>query len=89
MGLGRAGGTADKATVLGLMQHYGELDGEIIYNYAVNFTKVNATLTSNQKAQLVALRKKMLGDLTVPSGAYLYSQPISMPEIQNTDFLFK
>jgi hypothetical protein len=30
-----------------------------------------------------------LGDLMYPSGAYLYSQAIPMPEIPNTDFLFK
>ena len=29
-----AGGNADKATVLGLMEKYGELDGAIIYNLA-------------------------------------------------------
>ena len=37
----------------------------------------------------MALRKQMLGDLRYPTGAYLYSQPIAMPEIPNTDFLFK
>jgi hypothetical protein len=85
----KTGGTADSATVLSLMEKYGELDGEIIYNLAVNFTKVNQTLTDDQKAQLLAYRKEMLGDLMYPSGAYLYSQPIAMPDIPNTDFLFK
>jgi hypothetical protein len=85
----KAGGNADKSTILSLMEHYGELDGEIIYNLAVNFAQVNQTLTSEQKAQLMALRQEILGDLMYPTGAYLYSQPISMPEIPNTDFLFK
>jgi hypothetical protein len=31
----------------------------------------------------------MLGDMMFPSGAYLYSQAIAMPEIPNTDFLFR
>ncbi|MEW5870279.1 MAG: hypothetical protein AB1894_13470 [Chloroflexota bacterium] len=84
-----AGGSADQATVLGLMEYYGELDGEIVYNLAMNFARVNQTLTSEQKAQLMALRQEMLGDLMYPSGAYLYSQAIPMPEIPNTDFLFK
>ncbi len=84
-----AGGTASKATVLSLMQRYGELDGEIIYNLAVNFAKVNQSLTGDQKAKLTAMREQLLGDLSHPSGAYLYSQPVSMPEIPNTDFLFK
>jgi hypothetical protein len=84
-----AGGTADQSTVLNLMQHYGELDGEIIYNLVVNFTEVNQSLTGDQKARLVAMRQELLGDLSHPTGAYLYSQPIPMPEIPNTDFLFK
>jgi hypothetical protein len=83
------GGTADEATVIDLMAHYGELDGEIIYNLAINFVQVNQTLTEDQKAQLMALREEMLGDLMYPTGAYLYSQAIPMPEIPNTDFLFK
>jgi hypothetical protein len=83
------GGTADKATVLALMQHYGELDGEIIYNLAVNFTAVNQSLTSDQKAQLMSMRQELLGELSYPTGAYLYSQPIPMPEIPSSDFLFK
>ena len=84
-----AGGTAAKATVMSLMKQYGELDGSIIYNLAVNFTKVSQSLTSEQKTKLMAFREEMLAELMYPKGAYLYSQPIAMPEIQNTDFLFK
>jgi hypothetical protein len=83
------GQTADSATVMSLMEKYGELDGSIIYNLAVNFAQVNQSLASEQKTQLLAIRKELLGDLMYPTGAYLYSQPINMPEIPNTDFLFK
>jgi len=83
------GGAADRATVLALMTNYGELDGEIIYNLAVHFTQVSQSLSDAQKTQLLDLRKEMLGDLMYPSGAYLYSQAVPMPEIPNTDFLFK
>jgi len=83
------GGSADSATVLNLMEKYGELDGAIIYNFAVNFTQVSQTLTDEQKSQLLALRKEMLGDMMYPSGAYLYSQSITIPDIPNTDFLFE
>jgi len=83
------GGTADKATVLALMQHYGELDGEIIYNMATNFTAVNASLTSEQRTQIEAMRTELLGELSHPTGAFLYSEPIAMPEIPSSDFLFK
>ncbi len=85
----KAGQTADSATVLGLMDQYGALDGSIIYHLAVSFTEVSQSLTTEQKAQLTAMRDKMLGDLSHPSGAYMYSQPITMPAIPNTDFLFK
>ncbi len=84
-----AGGTADQMTVLGLMEQYGQLDGTIIYNLAVSFTQVAQSLTDDQKSQLLTLRRELLGDLMYPSGAYLYSQAIAMPEIPNTDFLFR
>jgi Spy/CpxP family protein refolding chaperone len=83
-----AGESVDRDTMLSLMDKYGELDGAIVYSSAVNFAQVNQTLTTEQKAQLMALRKEMLGGMLYPSGAYLYSQPIAMPEIPNTDFLF-
>ena len=84
-----AGGSADTATVASLMKTYGELDGAIVYNFAVNFAAVGQSLTAEQKAQLMALRTELLGDMTTASGAYLYSTPIGMPDIPNTDFLFK
>ncbi len=56
---------------------------------AVHFTEVGQSLTSHQKAQLVAMRTELLGGLSQPTGAYLYSQPISMPSIPSSDFLFK
>jgi hypothetical protein len=83
------GEAADKALIISLMEEYGTLDGAIIYNYATNFSQVNQSLTDEQQAQLMAYREEMLGDLMYPSGAYLYSQAISMPAILNTDFLFK
>lgn len=84
-----AGGAADKATVLNLMAQYGAYDGEIIYNMAVNFAAVKNSLTADQQAELDALRTELLGDQAHPTGAYLYSQPIAMPAIPNTDFMFK
>jgi hypothetical protein len=83
------GETPDKATVLALMEHYGELDGEIIYNLALNFTAVSQSLTSDQRGKIEAMRQELLGNLSHPSGAYLYSQPIAMPQIPNSNFLFK
>jgi Raf kinase inhibitor-like YbhB/YbcL family protein len=83
------GGAADQATVLALMEQYGAYDGEIIYNMAVNFAAVKNSLTAEQQTELDAIRTELLGDQSHPTGAYLYSQAVSMPEIPNTDFLFK
>ena len=83
------GGTADRAAVMNLMAQYGAYDGEIIYNMAINFAAVKNSLTTEQQAELDALRAELLGDQSHPTGAYLYSQAISMPEIPNSDFLFK
>ncbi len=84
-----AGESADMDAVLAWMEEYGELDGAIIYNFAENFAQVGSSLTREQEAQLMAFREEMLGDMLYPDGAYLYSQPISMPEIPNSDFLFR
>ena len=83
------GSAADQATVMNLMAQYGAYDGEIIYNMAVNFAVVKNSLTAEQQAELDSLRTELLGDVSHPTGAYLYSQAISMPEIPNSDFLFK
>jgi len=82
------GSTPDETTVLALMDRYGELDGDIVARYAVAFAQVAQSLTTNQRDQLMNLRTDLLGDLAFPNGAYLYSQPIAMPEIPNSDFLF-
>jgi Spy/CpxP family protein refolding chaperone len=82
------GGAADKDMVLALSEHYGELDGKIIFNLAVHITQVNQLLSADQTAKLAAMRTELLGDLSHPTGAFLYSQPIAMPAIPSSDFLF-
>lgn len=79
------GATVDTTEVLLLSEEYGQLDGLISYWYATNFSKVNWTLTDSQKDTLMKIRN--LDDYPC-NGAYLYSDPISKPTIQNTDFLF-
>lgn len=79
----------DRDNVLNLMQKYGEHDGNIVYLYATAFAEINKTLTPNQRAQLAALRAQILqGEASVPAGAFLYSTPIPMLQIPNSDFLF-
>ena len=78
--------SVDKAKVLSLAKRYGELDGEISYWYAMRFAAVGKTLTADQRKTLLKLRN--LDAEYVCQGAYLYSAPIKMPEIPNTDYLF-
>ena len=79
--------TADSSSVIALSERYGELDGEISYYYATTFSQVYNTLSDEQKTKLTGLADQ-LGYIH-PTGAFQYSQPIAMPEIMNTDFMFK
>lgn len=82
------GSVPDRNVVLTLMERYGELDGEIVYLYATAFAQVYQALSPEQQAALLAIRTDLLGNLAFPTGAYLYSEPIAMPVIPNSDFLF-
>jgi len=79
------GETVDAEKVRTLSRRYGELDGEISYLYATAFTTVSKTLTAQQKVLLAGMRAT---NPTAPKGPFLYSSPIRMPKIGNTDFLF-
>jgi hypothetical protein len=75
----------NESLVRSLSARYGKLDGKISYYYATHFADLGKDLTSEQKTKMMALRN--LGDY-VCEGAYLYSQPISMPQNIPADFLF-
>ena len=77
--------SADRDEVLALSKRYGELDGEVSYFYATAFAEVGKTLTTQQRAKLAGLRTTNPADT---KGPFLYSDPINMPQIANTDFLF-
>lgn len=79
------GQTADKQAVLSLARKYGELDGAISYHSATRFAEANRTLSAAQREKLLRLRNLENYPCT---GAYVYSDPIAMPQIENTDFLF-
>jgi Spy/CpxP family protein refolding chaperone len=78
--------TADSLSIITLSKRYGELDGELSYYYATTFSQVYNSLTNQQKEQVLNLAIQL--GYIYPNGAFLYSQPINMPEIINTDFLF-
>jgi hypothetical protein len=79
--------TADSSSVLALSERYGELDGEISFYYATVFSQVYNSFSDDQKTQIIGLAEN-LGYID-PDGAFLYSQAVAMPEIINTDFMFK
>ena len=79
------GETADQAKVVALSKRYGELDGELAYFYATAFARVGQSLTAQQKEKLAKLRPINPAD---PRGPFLYSDPIDLPKIAATDFLF-
>ena len=76
----------DSSLVISLSEQYGQLDGEICYLYATRFSQVYQTLSATQKNQITALVDSL--GYVPATGAFLYSQPIAMPGIINTDFLF-
>ncbi len=78
--------TVDEEVVLALAEKYGELDGEIIYNYATRFSAAGGSLSDAQKTTVTAIREEW--NTIECGGAFLYSEPIAMPEIMDTDFLF-
>jgi hypothetical protein len=80
------GGTASSNTVQTLSELYGRYDGEIIYAYATAFSQVFQSMSDTQKNQLTSLADD-LGYID-PTGAFLYSDPIALPTVENTDYLF-
>jgi hypothetical protein len=80
-------GTADSTVIQSLSEAYGSFDGEISYLYSKNFSQVYQSMTSEQKSQLAGLVKNL--GYIAPAGAFLYSEPIPTPDIENTDFMFK
>lgn len=78
---------ASSATVQTLSEEYGRYDGELIYYYATYFADIYISLSNDQKNQIDDLGKQL--GYVDPPGAFLYSAPIDMPQIDNTDFLFK
>ena len=81
------GGEASSMTVQTLSEQYGRYDGEIIYAYATAFSAVYQSLSDSQKNQVVSLADD-LGYID-PAGAFVYSAPISIPTVENTDSMFK
>ncbi len=83
--------------VLTLARRYGEYDGELVYQYATRFASVADALSDGQAAALTGLRRGYYEQFPQYAadphaydcaGAWLYADPVDMPTIMNTDFLF-
>jgi hypothetical protein len=83
----QAGLPVDSAAVIALSERYGALDGMVAYWYTTRFTMVSRALSADQRAQLASLANQL--SYQPPQGAFLYSQPIAMPTIANTNGLFR
>ena len=82
----QAGQVPDSLSVIALSARYGELDGAIAYSYASRFSAVAHALDSAHQAKVDSLAHGL--GYVAPTGGFLYSAPIPMPTIQNTDFMF-
>jgi phosphatidylethanolamine-binding protein (PEBP) family uncharacterized protein len=81
-----AGKQLNKKKLIDLGYRYGELDGELSWNYAMAFAGVNRTLTDKQRLALVKLRN-LEGYKSAPY--YLYSSPVEkLPKMPATDRFF-
>lgn len=82
------GDVPDKERVMSLCGIYGELDAEYIFVMAETFAQIGKTLNQQQREDMFALRD--LDDYPDKDGkVFLYSREIDIPQIPNTNFLFK
>jgi len=81
----QAGDSADQNKVLSLSRLYGARDGEMSYLYATTFAQVSRMLSVPQNEMLAKMRTSNPND---PKGPFLYSTPLNMPKVANTDYFF-
>jgi hypothetical protein len=79
------GEPASPDKVLSLSRRYGELDGEMSYFYASAFAQVGKMLSARQVEEMAGMRSSNPSD---PKGPFLYSEPVRLREVENTDAFF-
>ena len=80
------GTTGNHDEVIRLSRKFGEADGEIAYLYANAFTEVRHSLTENQQKKAIEIRNISQYKC---KGAFLYAEPISVPNVSNISSFFK
>jgi hypothetical protein len=79
------GEMAAEREIVALGRHYGELDGELSYEYATAFASIYKSLNASQRKQLLSLRSHH----TRENGtAFIYSDRIQMANMPDSSFLF-
>jgi hypothetical protein len=78
------GENVDKKKISDLLYYYGQQDGEMSWYYCNALTLINKTLSAEQKNKL----KKLRNLEQLPSGTYLYSDPVPLPADIECSFLF-
>jgi hypothetical protein len=74
-----------ESDVVALGRRYGEMDGNLSYEYAMAFAQIYKSMNSQQKGKLAALRT----DHNHENGtAFIYSDRITMSKIPDSAFLF-
>jgi hypothetical protein len=69
-----------------LGKRYGQLDGELTYEYVTAFTWIQKTLGGKQTERLLKLRPLQSRE---EGTAFLYSDRIPMPKVPASEFLFR
>ncbi|MEI6753669.1 MAG: hypothetical protein WCK78_10930 [Paludibacter sp.] len=77
--------TPDKEKVFSWIKRYGELDAEMSYYEATTFANIYKSLSVVQKQKLIQIRNQSV----LPTGAYLYSDPVELPSALGNDYLLK
>ncbi len=77
--------TPDKEKVFSWIKRYGELDAEMSYYEATTFANIYKSLSGVQKQKLIQIRNQPV----LPTGAYLYSDPVELPKNLDYSFLLK
>lgn len=81
------GKVPDRKKIASLGRRYGELDGEVSWYYTISFSKINRTLTDNQRTELMKLRN-LEGYRSAPY--YIYSEAADKtPELKDVESFFK
>jgi hypothetical protein len=79
------GAGPSESDIVALARRYGEMDGNLSYEYAMAFAQIYKSMNSQQKEKLAALRT----DHNHENGtAFIYSDRIPMPKIPDSTSLF-